>query len=106
METITPEGWFILKLPQEEDKYVYKVFSSWREGDQWRLSSGASSLDNLQIDGTHITFPQSSGSLYRLPLEGEGGASYYTMEVLERILEQEGLVLSDVKVDSSIILKS
>ena len=26
IEIITLEGWFILKLPREEDKHVYKVF--------------------------------------------------------------------------------
>ncbi len=106
MKTITPEGWLLLKLPQANGKYVFKVFASWRENDQWRLSSGASSLEQAKRKGEYILFPQSSGTLYRLPIKGEGSATFYTMDVLERMLAKEGIALAQVKLKSSSIVNS
>lgn len=80
---ITSEGWVVLKVTDTDDTIWYKIFSSWRSGDSWRLSSGATDKSQLVDNGDHFVWPQQSGTVYLLPKDFEGGMSIYTASVLD-----------------------
>ncbi len=81
------EGWFILKVSPPDESVFYRVFASWRLSNAWRLSSGAEDLSTLVDKDDYFEWPQLSGSVYILPKQGEGGATFYTQGVLNRIIE-------------------
>ena len=86
---VKPQGWVILKFSTPTDTF-YKIFSSWRggylDGDSWRLSSGSSHPPTPSDCGKYWVWPQESGSCYHLPVNGEGGMSFYTERVLKEII--------------------
>ena len=90
---VKPQGWVILKFSTPTDTF-YKIFSSWRggylDGDSWRLSSGSGHLPTLSECGNYWTWEQESGSCYHLPVNGEGGTSFYTEHVLKEIISSSG----------------
>ena len=89
-----PDGWTIIKLV-EAGKLQYKLFATWRwEDDKWRVSSGVENLKALSKSGDKYIWPQSSGSIYHLPVNGENGFTAYQGAVLENIKAryiQEGI---------------
>ena len=84
----TPEGWVVLTYQSIDEKPCYVVFCSWRQGDAWRLSSGSTVLPHLSPCGKYWIWPQISGSMYELPIDGENGYTYYTGTVLENLLKE------------------
>ena len=98
---VNTEGWYVLRLPGEYQtgSVTYRIFASWRIDDRWRLSSGAASFESLMFDGTKFVWPQNSGNIYYLPIDGESGATFYTANVLERYLRELGVSLEHVRVD-------
>ncbi|AOT07137.1 hypothetical protein [Pseudoalteromonas luteoviolacea] len=90
---VKPQGWVILKFSTPADTF-YKIFSSWRggylDGDSWRLSSGSLHLPTLSECGNYWVWPQESGSCYHLPVNGEGGYSHFTAQVLGNIILKSG----------------
>lgn len=103
---INAEGWYVLRLPRESQtsSVTYRIFASWRIDDRWRLSSGAASFDRLIFDGSKFIWPQISGNIYYLPLDGESGATFYTANILDRYLSEIGVSLEHVRVDVSELL--
>ena len=83
---IEPEGFIILSIATSDEEF-YKIFSSWRSDDGWRLSSGSRdpSSDIYKEDG-NIYWKQSSGSVYSLTGD-EGGSTFYTQHQLQLIRE-------------------
>lgn len=80
-----PDGWTVLKFV-ESGKVVYKIFATWRwENDKWQLSSGAEDFAGLSKVGDEFIWPQASGSIYHLPVDGESCCTTYQGIVLENI---------------------
>lgn len=96
---VKPQGWVILKFSTPTDIY-YKVFSSWRggylDGDSWRLSSGSNRPPTISECGKYWVWPQKSGSCYHLPVNGEGGMSFYTERVLKDILGRKDICENNI----------
>ena len=89
--TYQPDGWTILKfVPRDESHPYFKVFATWRYGnEEWRLSSGSSNTEDIREVNGHIIWPQSSGSIYKLRIkDSEGCYTFWQGEVLKRILEK------------------
>lgn len=80
-----PDRWVILKLPNN----YYKVFATWfggyLDGDSWRLNSG---IKDIQQDDENYFFIGFSGSVYKCGKENYGTATSFTVNVLNKILEQ------------------
>lgn len=86
MREYTPDGWTIVRLTSP-DLQFYKIFGTWRwANDKWRLSSGAFDFSGIRFEGNHFIWPQQSGSVYRLPVDGEHCMSAYQSSVLEMML--------------------
>lgn len=81
---INPDGWSVLSLLREDGTRSYKIFSSWKHNDEWRLSSGADNLTDITVEGGCVVWPQQSGSIYILPFEGQNLRTNYTNSVLEQ----------------------
>jgi len=67
MSTYTPDSWVPVLIESEEHGKIYKVLASWYGGytgsDHWKLSSGIESI-TVSEDGSTLTMPQASGSIY------------------------------------------
>lgn len=67
MSAYTPDSWVPVLIESEEHGKIYKVLASWYGGyagsDYWKLSSGIESI-TVSEDGSTLTLPQSSGSVY------------------------------------------
>lgn len=85
---ITTQGWIVFKISPREGPVCYKIFSSWRQDDRWRLSSGAYDMSSLTEYGDHFKWLQLSGTVYILPKNGEGGCTFYTGRVFDDICEK------------------
>lgn len=63
----TPDSWVPILLESQEYGKIYKVLAGWYGGfagsNSWKLSSGIESV-TVSEDGTALTMPQSSGSVY------------------------------------------
>ena len=62
-----PHGWVIVKFIPVDAPTFYKIFE---------LHEGV------------ITWPQTSGSIYKLRVDGENCTTFYTSRVLDNILER------------------
>lgn len=66
--TYTPDAWVLIQTPEG-----VKVLAGWRggylDGDQWRLSSG---VTQVQDADNHWIMTNHSGSVYRCGKEFEG----------------------------------
>ena len=82
--SINPEGWSILRFLREDGTRSYKIFSSWKHNDVWRLSSGADSLIDITIEGECLIWPQMSGSVYELSFSGQNISTPYTLSILNQ----------------------
>lgn len=98
-----PVGWTILKFTYTEE-VVYKIFATWRWGnEEWRLSSGATDLSSITKTGDTLVWPQASGSIYHLPLDGENCYTFYQGSVLEKIrvsCEKENIGLEVISLNN------
>ena len=67
-DALTPESWLVILItpPEGMGEPVYKIFSGWGVGDQWRLSSGAADLSDLIEYDDCFLWRQSSGTRYQL----------------------------------------
>jgi len=86
-----PEGWKIIKITPEGKPSFFKVFGSWRggfaDGDSWRMSSGADSMDTIEEKDEELTWPQSSGSTYVFYKGGQDRLGHYCEGVLKAVIE-------------------
>lgn len=105
--TMDAEGWVILKYIVGSDGTYYKVFASWGggyiSGDSWRLSSGSEEFPTLSPCGKHWLWPQLSGTIYKLPVNGESRLTSYNKEVLESILSLSGemdTIITEINIGS------
>lgn len=104
--TYTPDGWTILKFtPRDGNSSYFKIFATWRYGDEeWRLSSGSDSAQDIKKDNGYWIWPQSSGSTYKLPIgeDSEGGYSFWQGGVLRNLIQKAETVIdvSIVTLDS------
>jgi hypothetical protein len=62
------------------------LFCSWKNDDEWRVSSGSMVLPHLSACGNYWIWPQISGSVYELPVDEENGYTFYTGAVLDELL--------------------
>ena len=81
-----PFGWSIL-LIHHKGKQYFKVYASWFN-DSYRFSSGFDCLGEAFREGDYIVIPQSSGAVYRLPVEGYRRHKFYAANILEQAMEQ------------------
>jgi len=81
-----PEGWVVLTFQTVDSKSCYVLFCSWRNDDQWRVSSGSMVLPHLSSCGNYWIWPQISGSIYELPVGEENCYTFYTGAVLDNLL--------------------
>ncbi|GEM_PF-1990943 len=63
---LVPDSWIVLRINAPDNNCMYKIFSSWFENEQWRLSSGDTNLNELIDLGSFFVWKQKSGSVYRL----------------------------------------
>lgn len=84
---VRAEGWVIIHITRPGEKDLYKVFASWVDVDVWRVSSGVFDKSQLKDQGSEFIWPQSSGSIYILPKEGEGLLTAYTATVLNNAIQ-------------------
>jgi hypothetical protein len=83
-----PDGWTVLKFT-DNGIVIYKIFATWRwDNDRWRLSSGANDLSGLMRVGDEFIWPQASGSVYHLPIDGEHCSTLYQSAVFDNIQEK------------------
>ena len=98
-----PQGWTILKFTTQ-DKVFFRIFATWRwENQKWMLSSGASTTERVIRENNQYIWPQASGSVYHLPMDGENCCTAYQGHVLENILVQtaaEGVIVEIVNLAS------
>ncbi len=81
-----PNGWTILKFTANQE-VLYKIFATWRWGnEEWMLSSGAYSAQDITEDDANYIWPQTSGSIYYLPKDGQRGFTFYQGQVLEGLI--------------------
>jgi hypothetical protein len=87
-----PDGWVIVKFMPVDAPTFYKIFGTWRggylDGDTWRMSSGSFSPQDAELHEGVITWPQTSGSIYKLRVEDENCTTFYTGCVLDNIVER------------------
>ena len=98
---IKPDGWVV--LTNNNQKNLYFIFSSWKENDRWRLSSGSEVLPNLSKCGKFWLWRQQSGSYYELPVDEENGYTFYTGKILDDLLKSgssSGMKLERVSLKS------
>ena len=91
----TIEQWVVLKIPNEDNENIYKVFAGWNGGyldnDRWKLNSGISKVEQ---DTDYLYFYGYSGSCYKCNKKGYGLKkdkfyfSSYVQGVLENIIKQ------------------
>ncbi|WP_335989199.1 hypothetical protein [Pseudoalteromonas sp. CH_XMU1449-3] len=81
---INPDGWSVLSLLRENGTRTYKIFSSWKHNDVWRLSSGANNLKDITVEGECLVWPQMSGSVYELSFSGQNISTPYTLSILSQ----------------------
>ncbi|MFV8463504.1 hypothetical protein ACNO7T_20320 [Vibrio campbellii] len=78
-------GWITLRVSSDEHGTHYRVFGLWSNGE-WRLSSGADSVETIEhITEKSISWPQSS-SIYELDLDLEGNIPVSDKRLLEKII--------------------
>lgn len=98
-----PDGWSILKLTENDGRSYYKIFATWRFGDEnWRISSCAYDASNIKATSSNLLWPQLSGSIYELPLDGQNGRTFYQSGVMQNIIkmaEQEGFLCEQVFIE-------
>jgi len=61
-----PEGWVVLTFQTIDSKPCYVLFCSWKNDDEWRVSSGSMVLPHLSPCGNYWIWPQISGSVFGL----------------------------------------
>lgn len=81
---VKPDGWYILKFYREDGIESFKIFSTWLKNDTWRLSSGSDTLSHITVQGKNLVWPQISGTVYKLPFEGQNQTTSYTLSILEQ----------------------
>jgi hypothetical protein len=78
-------GWITLRVSSDEHGTHYRIFGLWSNG-QWRLSSGADSVDTIEhINEESITWQQES-SIYELDLNLEGHIPVNDKALLDKII--------------------
>ena len=76
-----PEGWVVLTFQTIDSKPCYVLFCSWKNDDEWRVSSGSMVLPHLSPCGNYWIWPQISGSVYELPVDEEFEVVVFNDEV-------------------------
>lgn len=111
MSIYKPDGWVILKFTPANEKHYYKIFGSWRggylNGGSWRLSSGSEELPVLSKCELFWVWEQCSGSCYELPVNEEDGLTYYTGNVLSRMIDKSSpseVLIEKIKLDSILLV--
>ncbi|WP_105172417.1 hypothetical protein [Pseudoalteromonas sp. T1lg24] len=93
------QGWILVKVTPEKSDSYYKIFADLGPLG-WRLSSGSNSRPIKLSEVDSWAWPQSSGSLYTLPIQAEGNLDEYCMEELTLILmksETQGIQVEIVE---------
>ena len=65
MNTYAPRQWRCIKITNSEGISHYRIFATWGL-DEWKLSSGFASLNNILHTPKRFEIPQTSGSVYIL----------------------------------------
>lgn len=78
-----PDGWVVLAFPTSKSTSIYKIFSNWHFINNWHISSGASSFDDLQEYEDYFTWKQESGTSYKLEKNRYGHFSDFALLMLE-----------------------
>ncbi len=88
--TYMPDGWTILKITPHDNEIQphFRIFATWRWGnEEWRLSSGANTADDIRIEENNYAWPQASGSIYKMPFTGEGYRTMWQGQVMNKIIK-------------------
>lgn len=86
-KTYHPDKWVLVHFDKGKDPH-YRVFGSWSgsflEGDEWRLSSGVTHVDNDVENPNVLIVTNSSGSKYIVPVNNYGTTAWtgHTLESL------------------------
>lgn len=109
-----PDKCILLKITSDQG-VIYKLFATWFggfiAGDYWRLNSGISRVDPVENTSVEVVDVfGSSGSVYRVVLDLEGGSSY-TEGVLNNMIASGNLIgvvieklpLTDLKTLNSVL---
>ena len=94
-----PDKWVVVKIDNNLDEPLYKVFATWvggyLNGDKWKLNSGIKSVES---DDDYYYFIGHSGSCYKCHKKGYGTASSYGEGVLMDMIENAYKTNSTVSV--------
>ncbi|MFZ3515924.1 hypothetical protein LC147_22810 [Vibrio harveyi] len=92
MRIYKPDGWVCLKITNNTHSPIYRIFGSWGGGftssDSWRLSSGFSGKEPIDIEGGFLTIPQMSGSIYRVNIAMQNVLTCYNRTALEELIRR------------------
>jgi hypothetical protein len=84
----TPDKWVVVKIYNNTDTPLYKIFATWSggylNGDRWKMNSGIKSMES---DDDYYYFIGHSGSCYKCHKKGYGTASSYGECVLNDMIE-------------------
>ena len=84
----TPDKWVVVKIDNNTDTSLYKVFATWSggylNGDRWKMNSG---IKSMEYDDDYYYFIGHSGSCYKCHKKGYGTASSYGECVLNDMIE-------------------
>ena len=90
------DAWVVVKLPENRG---YKVFGSnaggYTTGDNWRLNSGITRVEQDPTSTDHLLFHGYSGSTYRLHKKCYGVVGSYNASVLNKLEEKGVKVMND-----------
>lgn len=93
MSKYCPDGWNIIKLPNED----YRVFAGFLGGyinpDSWRVNSGCS---RAEVTPTGWLVFGDSGSCYSVGKHNHGRQSLYSHNIMEALcIKNDGIVLTE-----------
>jgi hypothetical protein len=84
----TPDKWVVVKIDNNTDTSLYKVFATWSggylNGDRWKMNSG---IKSMEYDDDYYYFIGHSGSCYKCHKKGYGTATSYGECVLNDMIE-------------------
>jgi hypothetical protein len=95
----TPDKWVVVKIDNNTDTSLYKVFATWSggylNGDRWKMNSG---IKSMEYDDDYYYFIGHSGSCYKCHKKGYGTASSYGKGVLHDMIENSYKVNATINV--------
>lgn len=95
MNTYAPRQWRCIKITNSEGISHYRIFATWGL-DEWKLSSGFDSLNDVLHTPKRFEIPQTSGSVYILYKScqdsADGRCNWYNVytKIIESVKGQGG----------------